>query len=77
VYYSTNGATPTTVYSAPFTLTSSKTVKAIAKQSGYNDSGIRTASFTVTAINSRRVIFIHTDLLGSPAAETDANGDVL
>lgn len=26
--------------------------------------------------NVRRVIFIHTDLLGSPAAETDAQGEI-
>jgi hypothetical protein len=27
-------------------------------------------------VSVRRVIFIHTDLLGSPAAETDENGDI-
>lgn len=33
--------------------------------------------FADDTINKRRVIFIHTDLLGSPAAETDSNGEVL
>lgn len=27
--------------------------------------------------NSRRVVFVHTDLLGSPVLETDSNGEAL
>lgn len=34
-------------------------------------------TFTLADSTQRRVIFIHTDLLGSPAAETDKNGEEL
>ncbi|WP_444933194.1 hypothetical protein [Microbulbifer sp. JTAC008] len=36
-----------------------------------------TSSVFTASKPERRVIFIHTDLLGSPAAETDVNGQVL
>ena len=47
IYYSTNGAEPTTVYSAPFALNNVATVKAVAKKEGWNDSEIAAASFTI------------------------------
>lgn len=50
VRYTTNGTDPTsssTAYSSPFTLTSSATVKARAFRSGYNDSAVAPASFTI------------------------------
>ena len=47
IYYSTNGAEPTTVYSAPFALNNVATVKAVAKKEGWNDSEIVAASFTI------------------------------
>ena len=51
IRYTTDGNDPTgssTTYSAPFTLTSSTPVKGKAFRSGYNDSTIASASFTVT-----------------------------
>ena len=47
IYYSTNGAEPITVYSAPFALNNVATVKAVAKKEGWNDSEIAAASFTI------------------------------
>ncbi len=55
IYYTTNGTTPTTsstVYSGPFTISSSITVKAIAVKGGMANSGIASASFTKLSSNS-------------------------
>lgn len=51
IHYTTNESAPTsssTAYSSPFTLNSTATVKAKAFLSGYNDSGVTSANFTVT-----------------------------
>ena len=51
IYYTTNGNDPTTsssIYSAPFTITATTTVKAFAVKSGYDNSAIATATFTKT-----------------------------
>jgi hypothetical protein len=48
IYYTTDGSTPTsssTVYTAPFTLTQSATVNAIAIASGQGTSGVASATF--------------------------------
>ncbi|MFA7056221.1 MAG: chitobiase/beta-hexosaminidase C-terminal domain-containing protein [Candidatus Cloacimonadales bacterium] len=53
IYYTTNNTNPTTSstqYTAPFTLTESKTVKAIAVRTGLDTSSITTASYTITNI---------------------------
>lgn len=50
IYYTTNGATPTTgssVYSSPLNITSTTTVKALAVAGGYTNSDIPTAVFTI------------------------------
>ncbi|MCC6301294.1 MAG: carbohydrate-binding protein [Gammaproteobacteria bacterium] len=50
IYYTTNGTTPTassTPYGGPFTLTSTTTVRAIAKRDGYNDSAVVAKTFTI------------------------------
>ena len=50
IYYTTDGTTPTSssnLYSAPLTVSSSETITAIAEASGYNDSSIAAASFTI------------------------------
>ena len=52
IYYTTDGSTPTTtsaIYSKPFTLTESATVKAMAAKSGYyTNSAVSSAVFTIT-----------------------------
>jgi hypothetical protein len=51
IRYTTDGSTPnsgSTVYGSPFTLTSSKPVKAYASKSGMTDSGVASADFTIT-----------------------------
>jgi len=51
-YYTTDGSAPTpthgTVYTVPFTLTSSATVQAIATASGFATSGVASAVYTIT-----------------------------
>ncbi len=49
IYYTTDGSTPTTgsqLYSGPFTISTSTTVKAIATASGFAQSAVGSASYT-------------------------------
>lgn len=39
--------------------------------------GSWSASVNISALRDKRIIFIHSDLLGTPVAETDENGDLL
>jgi hypothetical protein len=51
IYYTTDGSAPSTsatLYGAPFTLTATTTVKAIAVNTGMNDSAVLTVTFTKT-----------------------------
>jgi uncharacterized protein (TIGR02145 family) len=61
IYYTTNGNTPllspfpnsfTRLYSGPFTLTATSTVRAIGVKSGLTNSGVSVANFTVNALSS-------------------------
>ena len=76
IYYTTNGDTPTsasTVYSAPFEIFGSATIKAIAKKVDYRDSAVATLSIVVTlptpvlqkqagtAIDNCKIIISNTD----------------
>jgi len=50
IYYTTNGATPTTgstPYSGPVTVSSSETIEAIATASGYSTSAVASAAYTI------------------------------
>jgi hypothetical protein len=53
IYYTTNGATPTTasaIYSAPLTVSATATVKAIAAAGGYSNSAVASATYTISAV---------------------------
>ncbi len=55
IYYTTNGSDPTTsstLYSTPFQVSISSTVKAIATKSGMTNSSVSSATFTITAPSS-------------------------
>lgn len=53
IYYTTNGTTPTTgstLYTGTITISSSQTIKAIAVKSGYADSSVFSATYTLVAV---------------------------
>jgi hypothetical protein len=50
IYYTTNGSAPTTastLYSSPITVSSTQTIKAIAAASGYNNSAVASATYSI------------------------------
>jgi len=51
IYYTTNGSTPntsSTLYSAPFTVSSNETVEAMAAAANFNNSPVASATYTIT-----------------------------
>ncbi|MBV9914603.1 MAG: chitobiase/beta-hexosaminidase C-terminal domain-containing protein [Sinobacteraceae bacterium] len=52
IYYTTDGSTPSAassaVYSAPVAVSSTETLKAVAAASGYNNSAVAAATYTIT-----------------------------
>jgi hypothetical protein len=53
IYYTTNGATPTTAstaYTGPISVASSETVEAIAVASGFSSSGVASAAYVINAL---------------------------
>jgi hypothetical protein len=51
IYYTTNGTMPTTkstVYSGPITVSATETVKALAAETGYTNSAVGSATYTLT-----------------------------
>jgi hypothetical protein len=70
IYYTTDGTTPSTsssVYSKPFTISTSATVEAIAAAAGLSQSGVASASYTLSSGSGGGVV---SDNLDEPALNT-------
>ncbi|MBV5342961.1 chitobiase/beta-hexosaminidase C-terminal domain-containing protein, partial [bacterium] len=55
IYYTTNGDVPTaasTLYGAPFDITSTTTIKAIATKSGMDNSNVASKTITITTVSA-------------------------
>ena len=80
VYYTTNGTAPTTssaVYSGPISVGATETIEAIAAASGYSNSAVATASYTInTGTGGTDVLDINASGtgVGSYAADEDFAG---
>ncbi len=67
IYYTTNGSTPTTSsskYSGALTISNTTTVEAIAVASGYNNSAVASATYTIGAAGSGVSLTSEDDLYG-------------
>ena len=71
IYYTTNGTTPTTsssVYSKSITVSSTKTLRAIAVASGYTNSSVASATYTINLHAATPTISSISPNYGAPAA---------
>jgi hypothetical protein len=78
IYYTTNGTTPTTsspLYSAPITVSTTTTLQAIAVASGYTNSSIGSATFTITAATTAATPTFSLAGGSYPSAQTVSMGD--
>ena len=72
IRYTTNGTTPTgssTLYTAPITLSSNITLKAIAIKSGLNNSAVLEVAYTVIPLDMVSITAGTSFQMGSPAGE--------
>jgi chitinase len=56
IYYTTNGTVPTansTLYTAPITVSTTQTIKAIAVKSGLTSSNVASAAYTITPVSTK------------------------
>jgi hypothetical protein len=82
IYYTTDGSTPTTsssVYSSAISVTSTETLQAIAVKTGYTNSAVATATYTIAAALTAPVFSPAAGTYTSPQVVTltDATSDVL
>src|SRR5262249_38337018 len=83
IRYTTNGSTPSstvgTLYSAPFSIAVTTTLKAIAYKAGMTDSGIASAVFTVVPPAATSAAFVRIDTVtqGSWKGTYGANGQAV
>ena len=75
IYYTTNGTNPTTsssVYSTPIAISENTTIKAMAVKSGYNNSPIATAEYTIELpLSTMQAIFDRATAVGTTATSVN------
>ena len=72
IYYTTDGTDPTTsssVYSSALTVSSTQTIKAIATCTGYDNSSVASATYTIAPLTTMDAIFAAATSAGSEATD--------